>query len=382
MLASRRLKGTDAVPSSYAYARPADYVPDAARPLRWGVVGTGGIARTVMSDLLLLPDARLTAVCSRSADRAAAYAGELTVPEGLERPRPALYTDLEAMLPEIDVLYVATPHSVHHEAVLPALASGTAVLCEKALTTHYGHAQAMVEAARTHRTFLMEAVWTRFNPLHVKLRELIAAGTIGEVRRVSNDFSFRFPYAPEHRLYDPAQGGGGLLDQGPYPVSFIQSLLGDPERVDVHGSLAPNGVDDSATLLFRYPDGVAGLGTCTLRADGENTASVIGTEGRVDVHAIALDPTRMTLRRGDAEPEEFTITREGSGYLPQLREVQARVRAGDIESPVLSHAASLSMMRILTDALRELGVRYPTTATITGTTTGTTAAAGAAEPVG
>jgi predicted dehydrogenase len=351
------------VPVSPSYARPADYVADVSRPLRWGVVGTGGIARKVMSDLLLLPDARLTAVCSRSAERGAGYADQLTVPAGRERPRPAVYTSVEDMLPDIDVLYVATPHSVHHEAVLPALASGTAVLCEKALTTRYGLAERMVDAARGHGTFLMEAVWARFNPLHVKLRELIAAGAVGELRRVSHDFSFRLPFDPSHRLYDPLQGGGTLLDQGPYPVSFVQSLLGDPERVDVHGGLAVNGVDDSATLLFSYPGGVTGVGTCTLLADGDNTASVIGTEGRVEVDALALAATRMTLHRRDADPVVFTAEPEGAGYVPELREVHARVRAGEIESPVMSHAASLSMARIITDALDVLGVVQPPTGT-------------------
>jgi predicted dehydrogenase len=132
---------------------------------------------------------------------------------------------------------------------------------------------------------------------------------------------------------------------------MVQSLLGDPDSVDVLGSRAPNGVDDSATLLFRYPDGVAGIGTCTLRADGPNTASIVGTLGRVDIDENALNPTRMTLRRRGAEPETFTTSPEGSGYVPQLREVQARVRAGEIESPVMPHADSLAMMKILTEAV-------------------------------
>jgi predicted dehydrogenase len=196
----------------------------------------------------------------------------------------------------------------------------------------------------------MEALWTRFNPLHVALRELISDGAIGEIRRVVDDFSFLFPYDPGHRLYDPEQGGGALFDQGPYPVSMIQSLLGRPESLKVVGSRAPNGVDDTATLLFGYPDGVAGVGTCTLRANGPNTASVVGTLGRVQVDDNALAPTRMTLYRNDGEPEVFTAAPEGSGYVPQLREVQARVREGATESAVMPHADSLAMMSILTDA--------------------------------
>ena len=339
------------------YATPLPYEPDLDRPLRWGVVGTGGIATTVMSDLLLVPDATLVAVCSRTADRGAGYAGGLTVPAGQDRPELAVFERLDDMLPEIDVLYIATPHAVHHESALPALESGTAVLVEKAMTTRYEYAEAMVTAARDHRTFLMEALWTRFNPLHVQLRELIGAGAIGEIRRIVDDFSFLFPYDPGHRLFDPAQGGGALLDLGPYPVSMIQSLLGNPESVDVVGSLAANGVDDSAILMFRYANGVAGLGTCTLLANGPNTASIVGTLGRVEIDANALAPTRMTLYRNDAEPEPFTASPVGAGYLPELQEVQACVRAGAIESKVMPHSDSLGMMRVLTDALVAIGAR-------------------------
>lgn len=342
-----------------SYATPATYVAQPARPLRWGVVGTGSIAHTVMSDLLLLPDAELVAVCSRSAQRGGDYADGLTMVSGRSRPHLAVHTNLEEMLPEIDVLYVATPHAAHHEAVLPALESGTAVLVEKAMTVHLEQAQAMVDASQHNGTFLMEGVWSRFNPLHVRLRELIGSGVLGEIRQVVDDFSFRFPFDPTHRLFDPAQGGGALLDLGPYPVSMIQSLLGDPESVTTCGGLAANGVDDTATLLFCYPDGVSGIGTCTMRAEGTNTATVIGTLGRVEIDANALAPRRMTMHLEDTEPEVLTAEIEGAGYVPQLREVQARVRAGEIESPVMPHCDSLSMMRILTNALADLGVVHP-----------------------
>ncbi len=341
------------------YALPATYRPDPDRPLRWGVVGTGGIARRVMSDLLLVPDAQLVAVCSRSAERGSAYAAALAVPTGRPQPELVVFEQLSDMLPEIDVLYVATPHAVHREPTIAALASGTAVLTEKALAVHYRDAVAIVVAARQHETFFMEALWTRFNPLHVKLRALIGDGALGEIRRVVDDFSFAFPYDPGHRLYDPAQGGGTLLDMGPYPVSMIQSLLGDPESVDVHGSRAPNGVDNSATLLFRYPDGVAGIGTCTLLADGSNSASIVGTLGRVEMDANALAPTRMTLYRNGFEPEVFSAQIDGAGYVPQLQEVQAGVRSGNMESAVMPHRDSLSMMGILTDALAAIGVHHP-----------------------
>jgi predicted dehydrogenase len=342
-----------------SYATPAKYVPDRDRPLRWGVIGTGGIAQVVMSDLLLLPDAELVAVCSRSAERAEAFAETLTVPGGSSGARPAAFTSLADMLPEIDVLYVATPHAQHFEPALEALESGTAVLCEKAITVHYDHAVQLVDAARRNQAFLMEAVWMRFNPLHVRMRQLISEGVLGELLRVVADFSFVFPYDPSHRLFDPAQGGGALLDMGPYPVGLVQSLLGDPDSIAVHGHRAANGVDESATVLLRYPQGAAGLATCSLRLDGPRRATVMGSSGAwFEVHANALCPERMTLHRPGSAPEDFDAMIEGSGYVPQLREVQMQVRAGEVESPVMPHRDTLATMRVLTDALADLGVVY------------------------
>jgi predicted dehydrogenase len=265
------------------------------------------------------------------------------------------------MLPLIDVLYVATPHAQHYEPAITALQHGTAVLAEKALTVRYHHAEQLVEASRAHKVFLMEAVWMRFNPLHTRLRELVHEGVLGEVRRIVADFSFQLAYDPNHRLYDPLQGGGALLDMGTYPVSLVQSLLGDPAAVDVHGSLTANGVDDCATLLLRYSDGVAAIATCTLRLDGPRTAAILGTSGaRVDIDDNMVCPTKMTLRRPGSEPEEFRLDPLLPGYLPELCEVHACLRAGEIESAVMPHNDTLSTMRVLTDALDELGVRYPT----------------------
>lgn len=333
--------------------------------LRWGVVGTGRIARTVMSDLLLVPGADLVGVCSRDADRAAGFAAGLTVPEG-RTTAPTAFTDLGSMISEIDVLYVATPHLQHPEPALYALEAGVAVLCEKPLTARYSDAEVMVETARSTGSFLMEALWTRFNPLHVRLRELIAEGTLGEIRRVVADFSFRNEYDPAGRLWDPARGGGTLLDMGVYPVNLIQQILGTPTGVDVHGSLSPNQVDDSATLLLRYPRGAAGVASCTLTAHGANTASIVGTEGRVDIEANALCPTRMTVTLGgtDLQPlaesgQVITAEIHGRGYVPMLEHVCDQVALGAGESPVLPLDDTLTTLRILTDALATLGVAYP-----------------------
>jgi len=329
----------------------------AGRPLGWGIVGTGGIARTVAGDLALLPDARIVAVSSRTAERARQFAAGLAVPSGT----PSAYDDVADLVadPAVDVVYVATPHGQHHEAALPALLAGKAVLCEKALTVHLADAVALVDAARARHAFLMEAVWMRFSPLVTRLHALVRDGVIGDLRSVHASFGFNPPFDTASRIWDAAAGGGALLDLGVYTVSFAQFLLGDPESVAVHGSLAPNGVDADATLLLRYPDGVTAVAESTLRGPVGSRATVLGTTGRVDLAESFLDPRSIVLRRDGHEPEELTAPVEGAGYLPQLREVTARVRAGDVESAVMPHADSLSVLGILTDALAELGVSHP-----------------------
>ena len=333
--------------------------------LRWGVVGTGRIAGTVMSDLQLVPEAELVGVCSRDADRAGRFAASLTGPQD-HRPSPTAYTDLGSMLGDIDVLYVATPHLQHPESAVAALEAGVAVLCEKPLTARLSDTELVVRTARRTGTFLMEAVWTRFNPLHVRVRDLVGEGTIGEIRRVVADFSFRSEFDPDARLWDRARGGGTLLDMGVYPVNLVQQVLGSPERVDVHGSVSPSQVDDTATLLLRYPRGVAGVAMCTLTAHGANTASIVGTQGRIDIDANALCPTRMTVTLGgtDLQPladsaQVLTAEIRGRGYVPMLEHVCEQVTAGAAESPVMPLDDTLAVMRILADALEDLGVQYP-----------------------
>ncbi len=339
----------------------ADRLSEAARsggPLGWGIVGTGGIAQVVSKDIALLPDARIVAVSSRTADRARVFADSLAVTGA---PSPAAYDDVAELIadPAVDVVYVATPHGQHHEAALPALQAGKAVLCEKALTVHLADARELVEASRDHHAFLMEAVWMRFAPLVTRLRALVRDGTIGEARSVHASFGFNPPFDPAHRIWDAAAGGGALLDLGVYTVSFAQYLLGDPDSVVGYGSLAPNGVDADATLLLRYPDGVTAVAESTLRGPVGSRATVLGSTGRVDIGDFFINPRSMILTRDGHDPAELTTEIEGGGYVPQIREVCERVRAGDIESPDMSHADTLTVMGILTDALTELGVRYP-----------------------
>jgi predicted dehydrogenase len=315
--------------------------------VRWGVIATGGIADVVTSDLLRVPGAEVVAVSSRALPRAQEFAAKHGIPRAY-----GSYDDLLAD-PDVDVVYVATPHAQHHEVARAALLAGKHVLCEKAFTLTLEDAQDLVGLARDRGLFLMEAMWTRFNPLIRRLKTLVAEGAIGELRAVHADFGFTAGYDPEHRLWNPALGGGALLDLGVYVVSFAHMLLGVPESVTVHGSLAPTGVDADAALLLGYSDGAHALLTCSLTSTPETRAVVIGTKGRIEVPEPFYNPAAIVVN-GVEERAEL----DGVGYTYQLREVTERITAGDLESPEMQLDDTLAVMRTVTIALNGLGVTY------------------------
>jgi predicted dehydrogenase len=320
--------------------------------IRWGVVGPGRIADKVVEDFAVVDGARVVAVASRSVDRARGFAQR----HGIERAHGS-YADILAD-PEVDVLYIATPHPQHHAVALGALRAGKALLIEKAFTATTAGAAEIVALAREAQVFVMEAMWTRFQPAVVALRELIAAGAIGEVRSVQADLGVARDYDPADRLFDLALGGGALLDLGVYVVSFAQMLLGTPERVVAAGSLFPSGADAEASLLLDYADGRTAALMTSLRNALPGQARVFGTTGWIDVLPRFHHPTTFVLHREGAEPE--TITREpvGAGYAHELIEVTECLRAGRTESAVMPLADTLAVQTVLGEAAEQLGVRH------------------------
>lgn len=300
----------------------------------------------------LVPDVEVRAVSSRNSAKAAAFAAMHRIPSS--------YGDYHDLLrdPTVDVVYVATPHSSHHVVARNALLAGKAVLCEKPLTVSLRDAEDLVDIARKQGVFLMEAMWTRFNPLIRLLRKLVADGAIGSIRSVHANFGEPFPHNPTHRLWDPAAGGGSLLDLGVYPVSFAQMLLGEPESIATHGSLI-DGVDAEAALLLRYPNGVSAQLSSSLVGNYPIAATVVGTAGRIEIPPLFYRPTELVVIRPDEEPERHTIELAGNGYEYQIAEVTERVAAGDKESPEMPLDETLAVMRTLTKALDQLGVSYP-----------------------
>jgi predicted dehydrogenase len=320
--------------------------------IRWGVVGPGSIASKVVEDFAVVDGARVVAVASRSIDRARAFAER----HGVDRAHGS-YAEILAD-PDVDVLYLATPHSQHHAVALGALRAGKALLVEKAFTSTTAGATEIVDLARETGLFVMEAMWTRFQPAVVALRELIADGAIGEVRSVQADLGVTRDYDPSHRLFDLAQGGGGLLDLGVYVVSFAQMLLGTPERVTAAGSLAPTGVDAEASLLLDYGDGRSASLMTSLRNHLPGQARVFGTTGWIDVPPRFHHPATMVLHRTGAEPETITRQPLGAGYAHELVEVNECLRAGRSESAVMPLADTLAVQTILGDAAEQIGVRH------------------------
>ncbi|MEU6947539.1 Gfo/Idh/MocA family oxidoreductase [Streptomyces sp. NPDC046316] len=329
------------------------------KTVRWGVLATGGIAAKFAGDLLAADDAEVVAVASRTEASARAFADRLGIPKAYGS-WAALVAD-----PDVDVVYVATPHHAHREAAGLALEAGKAVLCEKALTLNAREAEELAALARDRGLFLMEAMWMYCNPLVRQLAELVRDGAIGEVRTVQADFGLAGPFAAGHRLRDPAVGGGALLDLGVYPVSFAHLLLGEPDSVQAHALLSPEGVDLNTGMLLGWSSGASALLSCSLVAETPLTASVTGSAGRIDVPAGFFFPDRFTLRRPGREPEEFVLDGDRQSLLPEAAEVARCLRAGLTESPLVPLEGSLAVMRTL-DAVRDrIGVRYPQELSVT-----------------
>jgi predicted dehydrogenase len=318
-------------------------------PIRWGIAGTGGIATSFVRDFAALDDGEITAVGSRAATSAEAFAAE----HGIARTH-ASYEALAAD-PEIDVVYVAGIHPVHAPHACRFLDAGKHVLVEKPMALNAREADAMIEASVRNDRFLMEAMWMRFNPAHVEMVQRIDAGAIGEVRRITADFSFQLPMDESHRLWDRAKGGGALLDLGIYPFNLAWWLLGEPDRIEVAGHVSDTGVDDEVTLLCAWDDGATAALTAGLRLPGTLAARVEGTAGSIEIPAPAHATNRMTVTgAGGSE----TFESEPVGLRHQVVEVHRCLRAGERESPRMPLATSRSVLARF-DAIRaELGVRY------------------------
>lgn len=321
--------------------------------IRWGILSTGNIARQFASGLALHPEAELVAVGSRTEASAAEFAAQFGVARHY-----ASYTAL-AQDPDLDVIYVATPHNLHCENTLLCLQAGKAVLCEKPFAINAAQTQAMIAEARQRKLFLMDAIWTRFLPIMVKLRHLLADGAIGEVRQLQADFSFRTAFDPHSRLFDPALGGGALLDVGIYPLSLASMIFGPPSEIRSLAQLGQTGVDEQSAMLLGYPQGELALISAATRTPGPQVAHILGTEGRIEIPRRWWMPERMTLIRPDHEPEEFHLPIEGNGYQYEAAAVHHSLQHGQLENAIIPLDETLSLMQTLDSIRAQWGLVYP-----------------------
>lgn len=321
--------------------------------IRWGIIGTGNIARQFARGLTSVPDAELVAVGSRSQESADKFGDMFDVPR-----RHPTYEALAADR-DVDAVYVSTPHSLHMENTLLCLEHGKAVLCEKPFAINAQQAQQMVDKAREKNLFLMEAMWSRYFPLMGKIRDLLADGAIGDVRLVEVDFGFRTAFNPKSRLFDPALGGGALLDVGIYPVSLASMVLGRPSRVMSMAHLGETGVDEQAAMLFGYEQGEIAVLSTAIRTSTPHVAVINGTLGRITIHAPWWQPTRMLLEVHGREKSEIEMPIKGNGYNYEAMEVGECLRAGKQESAVTPLDETLSVMQTLDEIRTQWGLKYP-----------------------
>ena len=322
--------------------------------IHWGILGTGSIAHLFASDLHLLPDAELAAVGSRSQARADAFGDDFGVAHS--------HGSYEALVADdaVDVVYVASPHSEHLAHATMALEAGKAVLCEKALVLNAREADRLIDTARQHDQFLMEAMWTRFLPVMQDVRRLVhEERALGNVQLLEANIGVIHDFDPSHRLYDPALGGGALLDLGIYPMAFAFDLFGEPDDITSSAVVGETGVDEQCGAIFQYDDGTQAVWHASVRVDAGRTCVLAGTEGRLHGERSWWKGAPFTFTDPDGTATTYARPFEGNGYQFEAAHVMRCLREDRRESPVMPLDESRALLATA-DALRaEWGVEYP-----------------------
>jgi predicted dehydrogenase len=323
------------------------------RKVRWGILGTGSIARQFTEGLNALPEAEMLAVGSRSETSASEFADEREIPR-----RYASYDALAAD-PDVEIVYIATPHPFHAGNAELCLGAGKAVLCEKPFTVNAAEAERVVGIARDRGLFLMEGMWTRFFPLMERVRRLISEGAIGEVRMLDVDFGFRTELDPASRLFDPALGGGALLDVGVYCVSLASMVLGRPYGSVGLSHLGETGVDEQASVVLEHEGGRLANLSIGIRTATPQEATIMGTDGYLRVHSPWWRPTSMTISRPGEASETVEAPVSGNGFNYEAAEVMRCLENGETESDIMPLDETLSVMRTMDGIRAAWGLRYP-----------------------
>lgn len=320
--------------------------------IKWGILGPGTIAHKFARGLDVLPEAELFAVGSRSEERARKFAEKYNFQKS--------YGSYESLVadPEIDVIYVSTPHTFHKKHSILALEAGKSVLCEKPFAINAHEVKEMINCARENEVFLMEAMWTRFLPVINKVQEWITDGRIGEVRQLRGDFGFRTEINPQARLFNPELGGGALLDVGIYTVSFASLIFGQqPQKIKSMSHKGKTGVDEQTAITFKYDQGQLAQLSCAIRTSTPEEVLITGTEGMIKIPKF-WHAKKATLYTEDNQ-QKVEIPLRASGYNYEAQEVINCLKKGKMESNILPLDESLAIMETMDQIRQQIDLQYP-----------------------
>jgi predicted dehydrogenase len=326
----------------------------AATSVRWGILGTGWIAELFVADLKLTGH-QVVAIGSRATETAERFASKFGI-AGAHGTYEALVAD-----DSVDIVYVATPHPRHHDDASLALRAGKHVLVEKPFTINAAEAQSLVDLASERGLLVLEAMWTRWLPHMLAVRDLIAAGAVGDIRSVLADHTQKLPEEPTHRLNALELGGGALLDLGVYPISLASDLLGNPLSITASATFKETGADAETGILLRYAEGRTASIYAASTALGPNRAAIVGTEGRIEIDSVWYMPTTFRLydSRGTVV-STFESEVPGRGMQFQADEAERLIAAGQLTSEILPLSESVSIMSTMDQVRQQIGLRYPT----------------------
>ena len=324
------------------------------KKVRWGIIGTGFIASKFVEALQFLPEAELVAVGSRAPATAKKFGRAFGIPH-----QHNSYNKL-ANDPDVDVVYIATPHPFHMENTILCLKAGKAVLCEKPFALNASQVQQMVKVARAKRLFLMEAMWTRFLPIITKVREWLGQGLIGPVRFLQVDFGFKGSENPKGRHLNLQLAGGALLDVGVYTIALASMVFGKrPTKVTSTAHIGQTGVDEQSAMLLGYRDGQLAVLSCAVRTQTPQEAFIAGTKGMIRIHSPFWSATTTTISIEGKKDETVKIPHECNGFEYEAREVMQCLQAGKLESDNMPLDESLSIVKTMDEIRAQWGLKYP-----------------------
>lgn len=318
--------------------------------IKWGIIGLGNIANQFAADLLLLDDAELIAVASRNKENAIEFAQKYDCPKAYDS-YDLLFED-----PQVDIIYIATPHNSHAELSIKALENGKHVLCEKPLSLSYNDAVRMTEASKKNNRFFMEAFWTRFIPTIQEVLEKVNNGIVGDIKSIKADFAFYADEKEGGRLFDKNLGGGALFDVGVYPLFLSYVFLGIPKEIIAKSILHKNGIDLQTSMILQYENSQSFL-QASIVSDSDMKAAIAGNKGRIELNSPWYIADGYSLFKNEKE-ENFSLPNLGKGYTHEAIECHNCIKNNQIESALWSHQNSLDLSKIVEDIKKQIGLSF------------------------